>query len=123
MSAIDDFLAMAPQPSPPYPVILLKRSTELAVILDGVPQKNFIHDQELMDATARVVQIISDVVERLSSEERSQLLDVDLNAFTGMGNEIIHNYDTVDYNRIWSLTQDEIPALRRSLEQAPVSRV
>ena len=66
----------------------------------------------------RLLEIIGEAASRVPPESQSRFRELPWNEMVGMRNRIIHGYDTVDYDRVWSTVPDDLPALIQLLEKA-----
>ncbi len=68
------------------------------------------------DAIVRNLEIIGEAVRRLPTELQADVPGVDWGAAIGMRNWLIHGYAVVDLDIVWQTVADDVPAMRRALE-------
>jgi uncharacterized protein with HEPN domain len=76
----------------------------------------FITDVQLQDAVIRRLLIIAEAARRVSDTTRQALPDIAWTEINGMRNRLVHEYDDVNLNIVWSVVQNEIPALIAALQ-------
>ncbi|MBV6427935.1 MAG: hypothetical protein KIPDCIKN_02458 [Haliscomenobacter sp.] len=68
-------------------------------------------------AVVRSLEIIGEASRQLSEPTKQALPEIPWRMISGMRNRLIHEYFGVDYDIVFSVVQDEIPALTKALEQ------
>ena len=82
----------------------------------GGDQKRFFDDSMLQDAVLRVLQVMAESSQHLSSEAKSQSPEIDWRAISGFRNILVHDYlGGVDLELIWQVVVTELPKLKKSL--------
>jgi len=69
------------------------------------------------DAVIRELEIIGEAAKRLSPEVLQRSADVPWRQVAGLRDVLIHNYMGVDLERVWTVTQQNLPLLRRAVEE------
>jgi uncharacterized protein with HEPN domain len=62
------------------------------------------------------LEIIGEATKRLSPELRSRHPEIDWRRVAGLRDVLVHNYMGVDLNRVWVITQETVPELKRTVE-------
>jgi uncharacterized protein with HEPN domain len=75
-------------------------------------QAAFDADRMRQDAIARNLEIIGEAVARVPDEVRAMAPDFSWREPVGMRNWLIHGYDVVDPEIVWSTITDGLPKLR-----------
>jgi uncharacterized protein with HEPN domain len=57
------------------------------------------------------IEIMGEATKRLSSHYRNQHPEIPWKDIAGMRDIIIHQYDRIDFDVVWDVTQDNIPKL------------
>ena len=64
----------------------------------------------------RELEILGEAARRLSSQLRDQHPEIDWKKIIGLRNIIAHQYEEVRIERIWEITQNDIPLLKAQLQ-------
>jgi uncharacterized protein with HEPN domain len=65
----------------------------------------------------RNLQVLSESCQRLSGALKSKWPQVEWARITAFRNVLVHDYLGLDLDRIWEITQRDVPELRRSIGQ------
>jgi len=94
----------------------IQESARLALVyLDGVEFESFAHDTQLQDAVIRRVEIIGEAARRVSEGTRAAHPGLPWRQMIGMRNQVIHMYDGVDMEVVWSTVRENLPELLKGL--------
>lgn len=74
-------------------------------------------DLQLQDATVRRLLIIGEASKRVSETTRQTLSTIPWAAINGMRNRLVHEYDEVDLDIVWSTVVNSLPTLIEELEK------
>lgn len=74
-------------------------------------------DLQLQDAIIRRLLIIGEASRRVSETTRQTLSTVPWTAINGMRNRLVHEYEEVDLDIVWSTVINSLPALIEELEK------
>ncbi|HXO19056.1 MAG TPA: HepT-like ribonuclease domain-containing protein [Thermoanaerobaculia bacterium] len=98
---------------------MLDAATKAVLIAAGRDRKDLeLDDDPLVDALVRLVSVIGEAANRVSSSARSELDGIPWLDVIGMRNRLIHDYYDIDLDILWATVQDSLPALIRSLTPA-----
>jgi len=102
--------------------------THLSDILESIDQiDEFIgnmdlpayrRDEKTRAAVERKMQILTEAVIRLEMEGPEAFPEIDWKGYRGMGNFLRHSYHWVSDEIIWNTVKDDLPELKRVVEQA-----
>ena len=84
---------------------------------DGLEQNGFISRGITYDATLRNLELIGEAATRVPDQIRADNPDVPWRLIIATRNRLIHAYLGIDDDTVWSIIQDEIPALLSALEK------
>jgi uncharacterized protein with HEPN domain len=81
----------------------------------------FLGNEDAFDAGLRRLQTIAESTQRLSIELKNRHPEVPWPQIGGFRNRVVHAYMEIDVDLVWSVIQEELPALvqmaRRELDQ------
>ncbi len=83
--------------------------------LAGVSQPDFVDDETLKRALVRSLEIIGEAAGRLPDDIMARLTR--WRSIAGMRDLLNSQYLEIDYDVVWDIVADELPRLRRSLEE------
>jgi uncharacterized protein with HEPN domain len=77
----------------------------------GLDRESLLRDETLKRAFVRSVEIIGEAVKNVPDRVRNKYPHVEWR------DKLIHDYVTVDYDIVWDVVADKVPALMREVEQ------
>jgi uncharacterized protein with HEPN domain len=83
---------------------------------EGMSRDQFDRDLKTQSAILHQLMVIGEAVKRLSPEFRAQFPAVPWGEIAGMRDKLIHAYDEVDLEQVWTTLDRDLPALLRSIE-------
>ena len=75
-------------------------------------------DEKTKAAVERKIQILTEAVIRLETEDPEAYPDIDWKGYRGMGNFLRHSYHRISDEIVWNTVKDDLPLLRRIVETA-----
>jgi len=85
-----------------------RRAVRLA---DGKQRADFLADEKLRLALARLVQVVGEAARRVSEAYCSTTPSIPWKAIVGMRNKLVHDYMGVDEEMVWDTVTSELPDL------------
>ena len=85
----------------------------------GLTREDFFSSSEKQDAVYRRLEVIGEAANRLPDEFKSQYSLIPWYKIVGMRNVLIHEYDSIDLNRVWETVKRDIPKLEEYLKSIP----
>ena len=85
----------------------------------GLTREDFFSSSEKQDAVYRRLEVIGEAASRLPDEFKSQYSLIPWYKIVGMRNVLIHEYDSIDLNRVWETVKRDIPKLEEYLKSIP----
>jgi uncharacterized protein with HEPN domain len=88
----------------------------VADFCEGKTREDYLADVLLRSAVERQFEIIGEALNRAAQlDDTVESIVPELRRIVGLRNRIIHGYDSVDDELVWSLVQDNLPPLRATL--------
>jgi len=81
----------------------------------GLTFEEFMANETLRRAAVRSLEIIGEASKKVPEEFRAKHPAIEWRAMAGMRDRLIHGYFGVDYDLVWSVVQQDIPALREQV--------
>lgn len=78
-------------------------------------KKQFQQSKLVQDAVIRNLQVLAESSQRLSEEFKNKNKNVPWKEISGFRNILVHDYLGVDIEMIWSVVDQDLPALRKAL--------
>ena len=84
---------------------------------DGMDQNTFVNNSLVYDATLRNLDLIGEAATQIPDTAREAHPEIPWPAIIGTRNRVIHAYLGIDDDIIWSIIQDDIPAMLPDLHK------
>ena len=84
---------------------------------DGLEQAEFVADGLIYDATLRNLELIGEAATHIPDQVRGVHTEIPWRQIIATRNRLIHAYLGIDDDTIWSIIQDDIPALLSALRK------
>ena len=99
-------------------ILLDIRNTGMRVIdfTRDMDETAFLDDAKTQSAVLHQLMVLGEAVKRLSGEFRTLHQDVPWSLIAGMRDQLIHAYDAVDIEEVWSTAKKDIPDLLRQID-------
>jgi uncharacterized protein with HEPN domain len=81
-------------------------------------KKQFLQDATRKRAFVRSIEIIGEASKKVPTDLKNRCPGVNWKAIAGMRDRLIHDYFGVDYEIVWDVVQNKIPALREDIAEA-----
>lgn len=85
--------------------------------MGGTTFDAFVQDELLTSAVIRQLEIIGEATKNLPAAVRKRYPDVPWSSMARMRDRLSHGYWTVDYEIVWKVIKEEIPALKPRLQE------
>jgi uncharacterized protein with HEPN domain len=83
----------------------------------GMTREAFVKDAKTMDAVVRNIEIIGEAATHIPNEWKVQHPAIPWKQIAGTRNKVIHEYFGVDETILWQTIQEDIPRLKKDLQQ------
>jgi uncharacterized protein with HEPN domain len=90
---------------------VLDETTYIMTSSVGLSKVAFVQDETLKRAYVRSIEVIGEAVKQLPDALRQKYSTVEWRSMAGMRDRLIHNYFGVDYDIVWDVVMNKIPAL------------
>jgi len=93
---------------------------EIAYLLKsshGLDKAAFLQDETLKRAYVRSIEVIGEAVKQIPESLRHKYPAIEWRAIAGMRDRLIHGYFGVDYEIVWDVITNKLPALERDIQQ------
>lgn len=81
--------------------------------------KTHLHNDDMLAlAVVKSLEIIGEAAGKVGEPTQAQLPSLDWRGMKWLRNRTVHGYDTVNFEIIWQTTREDVPFLRRTLEEA-----
>jgi uncharacterized protein with HEPN domain len=95
---------------------MLDHALEAVDLLGNSSRKDLSNNRMMQLALTRLMEIIGEAANRVSSTTKEKIRDIPWNQIIGMRNRLIHGYDIIDYDLLWDTVDSDLPQLIRSLQ-------
>ena len=85
---------------------------------EGLDQSGFVEDRLVYDATLRNLELIGEAATHTPEEIRDAHDEIPWRMIIATRNRLIHGYLGIDDDTLWSIIQDDVPALLASSESS-----
>lgn len=96
---------------------ILDETTYIMISSVGLSKAAFVQDETLKRAYVRSIEVIGEAVKQLPDVLRQKYSAIEWRSMAGMRDRLIHNYFGVDYDIVWDVVKNKIPALDVEVRQ------
>jgi len=96
---------------------ILDAIVKIEEYLAGIDQGAFTKNSLVQDGIIRQIEIIGEAAKRVSIGLRGKYSTIPWKDIAGMRDKLIHGYFGVDIKAVWFTAKDDIPSLKREIEQ------
>ncbi|NIO42846.1 MAG: DUF86 domain-containing protein [Burkholderiales bacterium] len=84
---------------------------------EGLSLEGFIANKIVYDATLRNLELIGEAATHVPGEIRQKYSNIPWRMIVATRNQLIHAYLGIDDDTLWSIIQDDVPELAKSLRE------
>jgi uncharacterized protein with HEPN domain len=94
---------------------VLVEADYLLLASHATSRESFLADETLKRAFVRSLEIIGEAVKQIPDDFRDRYPQVEWRKMAGTRDKLIHDYLGVDYELVWDIVQNKIPALQSAM--------
>ena len=98
---------------------MLEHAKEAIHLVEGRNREDLDTERVLSLALVRLLEIVGEAAAKVSPEARNRYPAVPWPEIVGLRNRLIHGYDSVDFDILWHIVEDDFPALVHELSAGP----
>ncbi len=83
----------------------------------GTDRADFLQDETMRRAFVRSLEIIGEATKKVPENIKTKYPEIEWRAMTGMRDKLIHDYFGVDYELVWDVALEKIPAMLARIEE------
>lgn len=83
--------------------------------VEGCSKEWFLEDNKTQSSVIYQLLVIGEAVKRLTPEFRASQPDVPWSLIAGMRDRLIHAYDAVDWEEVWTTVETDVPTLHQQV--------
>ena len=90
---------------------MLDHANEAVALANNHSRQDLDTDRLLNLALVRLVEVVGEAAAHLPPAFRAEHPDIPWREITGLRNRLIHDYDEVDFDILWTIVEDDMPPL------------
>jgi uncharacterized protein with HEPN domain len=96
---------------------MLDYSRESIALAHGKSRQDLDDDRTFNLAQARLLEIIGEAANRVPIEFQMEHIEIEWGQIVSLRNRLIHGYDSIDFDVMWSIIQFDLPELVGKLKK------
>jgi len=96
---------------------ILDEAQYLADRRQSLTKSEFLEDETLKRAFVRSLEIVGEASKKVSDEFKGSHPEIEWRAMAGMRDRLIHGYFGVDYDLVWDVVAEKMPALLLRIQE------
>jgi uncharacterized protein with HEPN domain len=96
---------------------MLDHAREASIMASSRTRSDLEADRQLNLSLVRLLEIVGEAAAKVSQELRDANPEIPWQDVVALRNRLIHGYDSVDFDILWEIVQQDIPMLVSQLEE------
>ncbi len=96
---------------------MLDAANEAMALAEGKTRRDMENERLLNLALVRLIEVVGEAANRVSTEGRSMCPEIPWPAIIGMRNRLIHGYDSIDFDILYQTIREDLPSLAEQIEK------
>lgn len=96
---------------------IVRALKQVELYLIDFDYESFAKDEKTYDATLMQIEVIGEMIARLSDKFKEDHNDLPWHEAIGMRNQIAHGYFKIKPKSVWLTAQEDLPVLKSELEE------
>ena len=96
---------------------ILEAIARIQRYVSGLSESEFLGHTEKQDAVLRNLEVIGEAVRSIPSDMRRKYKQVEWSQIAGTRDKLIHHYFGVNWEIVWNVVQEKLPALRADVQR------
>ncbi len=96
---------------------MLDHARETVEMVAGRTRRDLDVDRQLNLALTRLLEIVGEAAGRVPDEDRARCPGIPWEDVVGFRNRIVHGYDSVNFDIVWAIIQNDLPSLICELDR------
>jgi len=96
---------------------MLDHALEAVAMTKGKTRADLDKDRQLNLAVVRLLEIVGEAASRIPKEHQACYAGISWSEIISLRNRLIHGYDTVDFDILWQVVNQDLPRLIKALKE------
>jgi len=96
---------------------MLDHALEAVAMTKGKTRADLDKDRQLNLAVVRLLEIVGEAASRIPKEHQARYAGISWSEIISLSNRLIHGYDTVDFDILWQVVNQDLPRLIKALKE------
>lgn len=96
---------------------ILESITEIESYISGANFDTFIQNSMMLFATVKQIEIIGEAANYITEETKAKFSEIQWRQIIGLRHILVHEYFGIDNNLIWQIVANDMPHLKKGIEE------